>query len=95
MASDSGSIFHMCIPCGKTYYLVQMSRSSVAVKVRYQGDISVSQTQLVLLFPQCCKKPSFLRDVKTWDCGKGLNVIILELCQHFMRLKPLPNNPDF
>ena len=46
----------MCIPCDKTFLLVPTSRSSVKVKVNYQGhsfrknghcgSISVSQTQL-------------------------------------------------
>ena len=53
-------IFHMSIPCDKTFLLVPSSRSSVKVKVKYQGQcfpkngsfaggISVSQTQFVFI----------------------------------------------
>ena len=35
MVSDRTFIFHMCIPCDKTFLLVPSSRSSV--KVKYQG----------------------------------------------------------
>ena len=52
-------VFHMSIPCEKTFMLVPSSRSSVKVKVRYQDHsfrkncncrgISISQTQAVFL----------------------------------------------
>ena len=55
--SDRAFIFHIYIPWGKTISLVQKSRSSVKVKVKYQshsfrknglcGGTSVSQTHLV------------------------------------------------
>ena len=59
MVSDRAFKFHIYIPWGKTLSLVPKSRSSVKVKVKYQGHsfkkngscggegISVSQTQLV------------------------------------------------
>ena len=57
MVSDRAFIFHIYIPNGKTLSSVAQSRSSVKVKVKYQGHsfrlndhcggISVSQTQLV------------------------------------------------
>ena len=56
--------FHLSIPCDKTFLLVPSSRSSVKVKVKYQGHsfrendrcggISVSQTQLVCRYNNCC-----------------------------------------
>ena len=38
MVSDRAFIFHICIPWGKTLSLVPKSRSSIEVKVKYQGD---------------------------------------------------------
>ena len=37
MVTDRAFIFHMCIPYGKTSSPVLRSRSSVKVKVKYQG----------------------------------------------------------
>ena len=37
MVSDTAFIFHMCIPCGKTFSVVPRSRSSIKVKIKYQG----------------------------------------------------------
>ena len=59
MLNDRVFIFHMCIPYGETVSL--MSRSSVNIKVKYQGHTflkmavtragsSVSQTHFVLFF---------------------------------------------
>ena len=39
MVSDRAFIFHMCIPCGKTFYVVPKSKSSIMVSVKYQGHI--------------------------------------------------------
>ena len=54
MVSDRAFIFHIYIPWSKTLSLVPQPRSSVKVKVKYQGQsfrkkngISVSQTQLI------------------------------------------------
>ena len=57
MVSDRSFIFYIYIPWGKILSLVTNSRSSVKVKVKYQGhsfrkngldgDIRVSQTHLV------------------------------------------------
>ena len=42
MSRDRASIFHMCIPCGKTLSLGPRSRSSVNVKVPHPGGSVVS-----------------------------------------------------
>ena len=39
MVSDGAFLFHMCIPCSKTFSLVIRSKSPVKVKVKYQGHI--------------------------------------------------------
>ena len=39
MVTDTAFTFQMCIPSGKTFSLVPWSRSSVDVKVTYQGHI--------------------------------------------------------
>ena len=39
MVSDRDFIFHMCVPCGKTFSLVPRSRSFVKVEVKYQDHI--------------------------------------------------------
>ena len=59
MVNDRAFIFHIYIPWGKTLSLVPKSRSSVKVKVKYQGHsfrkknegggIRVSQTHVVYL----------------------------------------------
>ena len=35
MVTDRAFIFHMCIPCGKTFSSIYRSRSSVRVRVKY------------------------------------------------------------
>ena len=57
LVNDRASILYIYIPFGKTLSLVPKSRSSVKVKVKYQGHsfrknggISVSQTQLVYYY---------------------------------------------
>ena len=57
MARLRAFIFHMSIPCDKTFLLVLSSKASIKVKVKYQGHsfrknghcrgIGVSQTHLV------------------------------------------------
>ena len=59
MVRLSAFVFHMNIPCDKTFLLVSRTRSSAKVKVKHIGHsfrkngrcrgISVSQTQLVFL----------------------------------------------
>ena len=44
MVSDKAFIFHKCIPLGKTFSLVPKSRSSVEVKVKYQGHFKKKWT---------------------------------------------------
>ena len=39
MVRDRDFIFHMYIPCGKTFSLVPRSISSVKVSVKYQGHL--------------------------------------------------------
>ena len=39
MVSDIALIFHMCIPCGKTFSLIPRSRPPVKVHVKNQGHI--------------------------------------------------------
>ena len=39
MVSDKAFIFRMCIPHGKTFYMVPLSESSLLVKAKYQGHI--------------------------------------------------------
>ena len=58
MVSDGDFIFHIYIPWGKTLSLLAKSRSSVKIKVKYQGHekmaicmgISLSETQLGFFF---------------------------------------------
>ena len=58
MVSESAFIFQMCIPCGKTFFLLLKLKSYGKDKVKYQGHIfffnngrcggiHVSQTHLV------------------------------------------------
>ena len=37
MVTDKAFKFHVCIPSGKIFSLVSMSRSYAKVKVKYQG----------------------------------------------------------
>ena len=39
MVCDRAFIFHMCVPCGKTFSLVPMSRSSVKTRALHAGDM--------------------------------------------------------
>ena len=48
MSSRRAFIFHMCIPCCKTFSVV--SRSSVIVKVKYQGHLKKMAVSRALVF---------------------------------------------
>ena len=50
MVSDRAFLFHMmCVPCVETFSLVPKSRSSVKVKVTYQGHIKKKETLTLAL----------------------------------------------
>ena len=74
----------MSIPCDKTFMLVPRSRSSVKIKVKYQGHsfrkkirgggggIGVSQTHLV--FNLCCYNPADSMDENRTACFVWLDL---------------------
>ena len=69
MVSDGAFLFHMCIPCSKTFSLVIRSKSPVKVKVKYQGHILKKKKKMAItvsfvfhkhsLFSKFCKSKSY------------------------------------
>ena len=83
--SDRYLIFYLCIPYGKTFSLVPTSRSSVNVKVKYQGH-TFQKLKWPLWGHYCFTNAAFLSlffksavafnlgMFEVLSCGKELNI---------------------
>ena len=86
MVSDRTFIFHMCIPFGKTFFvLVSRSGSSVKAEVKYQGHIKKmlrghwrftnTATQLFFIFRSIWTFLFFFEINKTWRQRMFLRIV--------------------
>ena len=73
MVSYTVFIFHMCIPCGKTFPLVTRSRSSVKVGVIHQGQFFDKYNIFFLKFVEFFTTQS--RVLMTWKKRPFKNIV--------------------
>ena len=67
-------IFHMSIPCDKTFLVVASSRPSVDVKVKYQGFNYFKKKEMTVAGALVFHKHSLFNYYSTWIRKRALTI---------------------